>query len=105
MQAQSKISGSHMLLREAMSIKITRDILEGHLMCKYKSYLKLIEEDGQTSEYGQLLQETRARISLAARDKLLARYGVSDIVYNLLLQPAVLKQGASLLLSNFSKVC
>jgi len=99
MQAQSKISGSHILLREAMAIKITRDILEGHLMCKYKSYLKLIEEDGQASDYGQLLQETRARIRLAARDKLLARYRANDIVHNLLVQPAVLKQGASLLLN------
>ena len=82
-----------------MAIKITRDILEGHLMCKYKSYLKLIEEDGQPSDYGQLLQETRARIRLAARDKLLARYRANDIVHNLLVQPAVLKQGASLLLN------
>ena len=38
-----------------MAMKITADILESYLQCKYKAHLKLANEQGIKSEYESLL--------------------------------------------------
>jgi len=41
-----------------MAMKITADILESYLQCKYKAHLKLANEQGIKSEYESLLLES-----------------------------------------------
>jgi predicted RecB family nuclease len=81
-----------------MAMHITTDIVESFLQCRYKSYLQLVGEQGVPSEYERLLRETRARVRLAAMDKLLTRYGASASLCHLTVTPAVLKRGAPLVL-------
>ena len=38
-----------------MTLKITQDVIESYLHCKYKSYLKLTGEQGSLSDYEQIL--------------------------------------------------
>jgi predicted RecB family nuclease len=81
-----------------MATKITTDILESYLQCRYKSHLKLVGEQGTPSDYGQLLQGARARVRLMATDKLLSQYGAREILRSLTVTPAVLKRGVPLVL-------
>jgi predicted RecB family nuclease len=81
-----------------MAMHITTDIVESFLQCRYKSYLQLVGEQGVPSEYERLLRETRARVRLAAMDKLLTRYGASASLCHLTVTPAVLKRWAPLVL-------
>jgi hypothetical protein len=34
-----------------VTVKITREVLESHLNCKYKGHLKLLGEQGTKSDY------------------------------------------------------
>ncbi len=81
-----------------MATKITTEILESYLQCRYKSYLKLVGELGTPSDYERLLQGERARVRLMAIDKLLNQYGASEILRSLTMTPAVLKRGVPLML-------
>ncbi len=49
-----------------MAAKITRDVLESYLHCKYKGYLKLTGQQGTRSDYESLRTEMRAEVRLAA---------------------------------------
>ena len=40
-----------------MVTKITRDIIESYLNCKYKAHLKLTRQQGTKSDYALLLAE------------------------------------------------
>ena len=40
-----------------MATKITRDIMESYLNCKYKAHLKLAGQQGTMSDYELLLTE------------------------------------------------
>ena len=42
-----------------MATKITRDIIESFLNCKYKGHLKLAGQQGTRSDYELLLAESR----------------------------------------------
>ena len=57
-----------------MDAKITREILESYLNCKYKGYLKLIREQGNVSPYELLQKEIRDHVRQAATHKLVTRY-------------------------------
>lgn len=81
-----------------MAAKITRDILESYLPCKYKSYLKLTGQQGTKSDYETLLTEMRAEVRLAAIDKILARHPGEEIPRNIPLTTSALKKGASFIL-------
>jgi len=81
-----------------MAAKITRDILESYLHCKYKGHLKLTGQQGTKSDYETLLTEMRAEVRLAAIDKILARHPGEEIPRNVPLTTSALKQGASFLL-------
>jgi hypothetical protein len=97
-QDPTKISGTCTVSRNAMATKITTDMLESYLQCRYKSHLKLSGEQGTPSDYERLLQEAREHIHLAATDKLLSQCGASEILRNLPLTPAVLKRGVPFVL-------
>jgi hypothetical protein len=44
-----------------MCPKITRDVLEGYLECRYKGRLRLAGEPGEESDYQKLVLEEEAR--------------------------------------------
>ena len=81
-----------------MDTKITGEILESYLNCKYKGYLKLIREQGNVSPYELLQKEARNHVQQAATHKLETRYQKSDTAYGVNLTLATLKRGISLLL-------
>lgn len=83
-----------------MTVKITTDILESYLQCRYKGHLKLVGERGTPSDYEQLMKVSREHVQRAARKNLLARYEGSEPLRNTTLKPAVLKQGISLILDS-----
>src|SRR5262249_49324546 len=81
-----------------MTTKITRDVLESYLNCKYKGHLKLTGQQGTMGDYEALLAQTRVGVRLAAIENILACYPREEIPRNIPLTPPVLKQGASFLL-------
>ena len=81
-----------------MDAKITREVLEGYLKCKYKGYLKLIREQGSLSSYELLQRESRELIRQAATDKLVTRYKEVDVISGTTLTLTVLKQGRPVVL-------
>jgi predicted RecB family nuclease len=81
-----------------MAMKITRDILESYLQCKYKAHLKLAKQQGIKADYELLLLEFRNRVRMEAADKLVTRHKQSDLAQGLVMTLKILKHGASLLL-------
>src|ERR1051325_11013857 len=81
-----------------MAAKITRDILESYLHCKYKGHLKLTGQQGTKCDYETLLTEMRADVRLAAIDKILALHPGEEIPRNVPLTTSALQQGASFIL-------
>src|SRR5260370_29157027 len=81
-----------------MPNKITRDILESYLHCKYKGHLKLTGLQGTKCDYETLLTEMRAEVRLAAIAKILARHPGQKIPRNIPLTTSAMKQGASFIL-------
>lgn len=80
-----------------MAAKITRDMLESYLHCKFKGYLKLTGQRGAKSDYQTLLTKMRAGVRHTAIDKILARHPEEEIPRNIPLTTSALKQGASYL--------
>jgi predicted RecB family nuclease len=81
-----------------MGTKITKDILESHLRCKYKAHLKLAGEKGNRSDYEALLGGFREEVRLRAIEKILAKLGGSDVERNVSLTAATLASGPSFVL-------
>ena len=57
-----------------MVVKLTWDVLESYLQCKYKGYLKLTKQYGTKSDDERLLTKRRSQVRGAAIEKLLAHY-------------------------------
>ena len=81
-----------------MPAKITREIFESYLACRYKGGLQLAEERGFTSNYEFLRKGLRARARIDAEGKL-ARDAGSNFIQGTCLAIDVLKRGVSLLLN------
>ena len=81
-----------------MDAKITREVLESYLKCKYKGHLKLICEQGSVSSYELLQRESREHIRQAATDKLVTRYKEVDVISGTTLTLTLLKQGRPVIL-------
>jgi predicted RecB family nuclease len=81
-----------------MPSKISNDILEARLKCRYKAHLKTAGERGEPHDYELLLNEARTPIRAAARVKLLARYANQEVPSGLPLSADVLQRGQPLLL-------
>ena len=76
-----------------MSTKITQDILESYVFCKYKGYLQWAGEHGQLSDYAMFLTRSRDEVRHTAMAKMLAQHHQDRVVRGLLLTTAVLRQG------------
>jgi predicted RecB family nuclease len=81
-----------------MAITITRDVLESYLKCRYKGHLKLAGEQGVPANYELLMRETRERLRQRATDLLLIRHKEAQALRGLSVTPALLSQGASVIL-------
>src|SRR5262245_15667484 len=57
-----------------MATKITSDMLESHLHCKFKGHLKLAGQQGTKCDFEAMLTELRAEVRLKAIDTIIARY-------------------------------
>jgi predicted RecB family nuclease len=82
-----------------MPTKITRDIIESHLNCKYKGHLKLAGQQGTRSQYKLLLDESRDVVRRRAIDKILAQHLGQEVERDVGLTAAALKWGAAFLLN------
>ncbi len=74
-----------------MNSKITRDVLESYLACKYKGFLRQSNHQGVKSDYEDLLKERRKRIRLKAIEKILSQYQEDQIIRNVQLTSSILK--------------
>ena len=68
-----------------MTSKITCDVLESYLYCKYKGWLKLSGQEGTKSDYERLLNQSRAEVRLLAIDKILAQHSHHEVARQVLL--------------------
>jgi predicted RecB family nuclease len=80
-----------------MATKITRDIIESYLNCKYKGYLKLTGERGTPSDYETMTTAARQASREEAIAKLAARHSEEDASRGTAVTAVVLKQGITLL--------
>src|SRR5262245_46681833 len=81
-----------------MATKISREIIESFLNCKYKGHLKLTGESGTTSDYEAMTTAARASSREQALTRLAARFGEEADGRGAVVTAALLKQGAPFLL-------
>jgi predicted RecB family nuclease len=80
-----------------MATKITRDIIESYLNCKYKGHLKLTGESGTHSDYEAMTTAARRAAREDAIARLAARFDEGDTCREMAVTAATLKQGKTLL--------
>ncbi len=76
-----------------MAARITGGVLESYMSCAYKGYLKLLGQQGATSDYESLLVATRGEVRHSAIDKISAHNQENRIASNLILTTTTLEQG------------
>jgi len=80
-----------------MATKITGDIIESYLNCKYKGHLKLTGESGTQSDYEAMTTAARQTSRKEAVAILVARFGGCDACPEMAVTAATLRQGKTLL--------
>jgi predicted RecB family nuclease len=83
-----------------MTDRITRNIIESYLSCKYKAHLTLAGQRGTRSDYELLLAESREVVRRRATDKILGRYSADGIERDVRLTPTALKRGVTFFLNS-----
>jgi predicted RecB family nuclease len=81
-----------------MSAKLSRDVLESYLNCKYKAHLKLAGERGTRSDCEALLAEQRHEVRLRAIERIVTSHSEAELVRNIPLTAAGLKSGPHFIL-------
>jgi predicted RecB family nuclease len=81
-----------------MATKITNDVLESYLHCKFKGYLKLAGQQGTKCDFEAMLTELRAEVRLKAIDAIIARHPGDQVARNIPLTTAGLKRGPQYIL-------
>jgi predicted RecB family nuclease len=81
-----------------MISKITRDVLESYLLCKYKGYLKWTGHQGIKSDYEVLLAGAKDEVRLKVIEKLIAQHRQDQTPRGVTLTNSVLKQGLPFIL-------
>jgi predicted RecB family nuclease len=77
-----------------MTMKITTDVFESSLHCKYKAFLKLTGHRGMKSDYETLLAATREQVRLVMIDKIVSALADDEVDRNVPLTTAALKRGS-----------
>lgn len=80
-----------------MATKITRDIIESYLNCKYKRHLKLTGESGTKSDYEAMTAAARQASREQAIAKLVACFREGDACRGIAVSAAMLMRGAPML--------
>jgi predicted RecB family nuclease len=81
-----------------MATKITSDVLESYLHCKFKGHLTLAGQHGTKCDFEVMLTELRAEVRLKAIDAIIARHPADQVARNIPLTTAGLKQGPQYIL-------
>src|SRR4051812_10199961 len=81
-----------------MPAKITRDVIEAYLNCRYKGHLKLAGARGEPSAYQALRLRERLDVRRRAIAAIHADHAQEDVASDLNLSLAVLKRGVAHLL-------
>src|SRR5438105_3659117 len=76
-----------------MATKITSDVLESYLRCKFKGYLKLAGKQGTKYDFEAMLTELRAEVRLKAIEAIIARHPGDQVARNIPLTTADLQRG------------
>jgi len=82
-----------------MVTRITADVLESAVFCKYKAYLKLRGEQGASSDYETLLTGIRSEVGLRAVDRIRAQHPASEVVSDICLTTSALQRGPLFILN------
>lgn len=82
-----------------MAAKITRDVLESYLKCHHKAHLKLRGQIGVETEYERMLVSSREAVTKEAIGKVLARAADGEVVHDLPLTTALLREGPLFILN------
>jgi predicted RecB family nuclease len=80
-----------------MATKITRDIIESYLNCKYKGHLKIAGDSGTPSDYETMTTAARQASREEAVATLVARFGACDACRAMTVTAATLREGKTLL--------
>src|SRR4051794_5214013 len=81
-----------------MSRRITTDVLEAHLHCRYKGHLKLAGEPGGHSDYAAVFAELRADVRQRVVDRIAAHRGGGEVIRGAPLTVPTLRAGPALVL-------
>jgi predicted RecB family nuclease len=81
-----------------MITKITREVLESHLSCKYKSHLKLDDHQGSITDYEEMLLAERREVRQKVLGKILTPHSELVVAREIVLTAATLRAGPSLVL-------
>jgi predicted RecB family nuclease len=76
-----------------MSTKITNNVLESYLHCKFKGYLKVIGQQGTECDFEAMLMELRAEVRLKAIATITSCHPEDKVAWNIPLTTANLKLG------------
>src|SRR5215510_16103235 len=81
-----------------MISRITRDVLESYLFCRYKGYLKWIGHQGIKSDYEDLLADARDQVRLTVIEKIITQHRQDQAKRGIPLTNSILKQGLPFIL-------
>src|SRR5438270_44144 len=76
-----------------MATKITSDILESYLHCKFKGSLKLAGQQGTKCDFEAMLTKLRAEVRLKAVEAIIVRHPGNQVARNIPVTTAGLKRG------------
>lgn len=76
-----------------MVTKISSDVLESYLYCKFKGYLKLTDQRDTKRDFEAMLTELRAEVRLKAIDTIIARHPGDQVARSIPITTAGLKRG------------
>src|SRR5713101_8446227 len=80
-----------------MAVKITKNVLEGYLNCKYKGRLQLEGEEGRKSDYEGMVTDLRQELRTRAMAELLAREGQGERWQGAILTTEIMKKGPTVI--------
>ena len=81
-----------------MGTKITRDVLESRLRCKFKAHLKLAGVKGSKSDYEAIQLRLREEVRQMGVEKILAKHAEDKVARSVPLTDTTLRAGCSFLL-------
>src|SRR4051794_30162429 len=82
----------------AMARRLTREILEAHLHCRYKGHLYWAGEQAEPADYEVLSAGIRTAVRQQVIDRIAARQPSAEVVREVPLTAAVLKEGPAFVL-------